>query len=69
MPRNSTASSSSGHVRIFAAATKPVPSGSARGQLGIFADMRPRERVAVLLALLGGERSIELARRDILRVN
>jgi hypothetical protein len=32
------------------------------GQLAIYAGMRPREGVEVLLALLGGQQRVELAR-------
>jgi transcription antitermination factor NusG len=45
-----------------------ITRGALQGQIAIFKDMRPRERVAVLLAFLGGERRLELARRDVLRV-
>jgi len=33
--------------------------------VAVFADMKPRQRVQVLLPLLGGEQRIELARTDI----
>ena len=33
--------------------------------LAIFADMRPRERVEILLQLLGGEQRVTLAKKDI----
>ena len=33
--------------------------------LAIFADMRPRERVEILLQLLGGEQRVTLAKNDI----
>ena len=39
--------------------------GPFSGRLAMFTDMRPRERVEVLLRLLGGERYITLAKRDI----
>jgi transcriptional antiterminator RfaH len=39
--------------------------GPFTGHLAIFAGMKPRERVEVLLALLGGERAVTLGRRDI----
>jgi transcriptional antiterminator RfaH len=35
------------------------------GQLAIFADMKPRARVEILLQILGGEQRVTLARRDI----
>ena len=39
--------------------------GPFRDHLAIFADMKPRERVEVLLQILGGEQRLELARTDI----
>ena len=33
--------------------------------LAIFADMRPRERVEILLQLLGGEQRVTLAKKDV----
>ncbi len=42
-----------------------IVSGPFENQLAIFEGMRPRERVEVLLALLGAERRIEVSRRDI----
>jgi transcriptional antiterminator RfaH len=39
--------------------------GPFSGHLAIFADMRPRERVEVLLQLLGTARRVELAKADI----
>jgi transcriptional antiterminator RfaH len=36
--------------------------GPLAGHLGLYAGMRARERVLVLLALLGGQRRVELAR-------
>ena len=41
--------------------------GALQGQLAIFQEMEPRQRVEVLLALLGAERHLVLPRRDILR--
>ena len=35
------------------------------GHLGIYADMKPRQRVEILLQLLGGEQRVTLAKRDI----
>ena len=35
------------------------------GHLAIFADMKPRERVEILLQLLGGEQRVTLANKDI----
>jgi transcriptional antiterminator RfaH len=42
-----------------------VIGGPFLGQLGIFQNTKPRDRVAILLAVLGGARTIVLARRDI----
>jgi transcription antitermination factor NusG len=39
--------------------------GPFRGHLAIYADMRPRQRVEVLLQLLGGAHRVELARDHI----
>jgi transcriptional antiterminator RfaH len=39
--------------------------GPFRDHLAIFADMKPRERVEILLQILGGEQRVELARTDI----
>ena len=39
--------------------------GPFTGHLAIFADMKPRERVEILLQILGGEQRVELARTDI----
>ena len=39
--------------------------GPFAGRLAIFADMKPYERVEVLLMLLGGERPITLAQKDV----
>jgi transcriptional antiterminator RfaH len=41
--------------------------GALRGQIAIFQDMKPKERIEVLLSILGAERQLELARRDVLR--
>jgi hypothetical protein len=38
--------------------------GPFTGHLAIFADMRPRERVEILLQLLGGERRVTVAKKD-----
>jgi len=35
------------------------------GHLAIFADMKPRQRVEILLQLLGGEQRVTLAKKDI----
>lgn len=43
--------------------------GAFAGQLGLFDGMKPHERVAVLLAILGGQRIIELPKADIVRAN
>jgi hypothetical protein len=42
--------------------------GPLAGQVGLFAGMKPRERVAVLLTLLGSTRRIELAAAAVERV-
>src|SRR5262249_50941906 len=39
--------------------------GPFRDHLAIFAHMRPRERVEILLQLLGGEQRVTLAKKDI----
>ena len=39
-----------------------VLTGPFAGHLGLYADMRPHERVLVLLALLGGEQRVELSK-------
>ena len=42
------------HVRVL--------HGPLAGQLGLYAGQRPHERVLVLLALLGGQQRVELAK-------
>jgi transcriptional antiterminator RfaH len=42
-----------------------VLAGPFAGRLAIFADMKPRERVEILLQLLGGEQRVTLAKKDI----
>jgi transcriptional antiterminator RfaH len=42
-----------------------VLAGPLQGQLGLYAGMRAHERVMILLALLGGQQRVELARQDI----
>ena len=42
-----------------------VLAGPLQGQLGLYAGQRPHERVLVLLALLGGEQRVTLAKKDI----
>jgi transcriptional antiterminator RfaH len=42
-----------------------VISGPLQGRLGLYAGMKPRERVEVLLQLFGGQQRVTLARRDI----
>ena len=42
-----------------------ILAGPFEGYLGLYAGMRPHERVLVLLALLGGEQRVELARENI----
>jgi transcriptional antiterminator RfaH len=39
--------------------------GPFTGHLAIFADMRPRQRVEILLQLLGGEQRVDLPKADI----
>ena len=39
--------------------------GPFTGHLAIFADMRPRQRVEILLQLLGGEQRVTLAKKDV----
>src|SRR5215472_4203198 len=39
--------------------------GPFRDHLAIFADMKPRQRVEILLQLLGGEQRVTLAKKDI----
>jgi transcriptional antiterminator RfaH len=39
--------------------------GPFAGHLAIFADMKPRQRVEILLQLLGGEQRVTLAKKDI----
>ena len=39
--------------------------GPFSGCLAVYADMRPRERVEILLQLLGGEQRVTLAKKDI----
>src|SRR5262249_21804116 len=39
--------------------------GPFSGHLAIFADMRPRQRVEILLQLLGGEQRVTFAKKDI----
>jgi transcriptional antiterminator RfaH len=42
-----------------------VTQGPFAGQLGLYAGMRPRERIAILLTLLGGLQRVELGRDDV----
>jgi transcriptional antiterminator RfaH len=42
-----------------------IVAGAFTGQLGLYAGMRPHERVLVLLALLGGQQRVELAKADV----
>jgi transcriptional antiterminator RfaH len=39
--------------------------GPFSGHFGLYADMRPRQRIEVLLAMLGGQTRVELARTDV----
>ena len=43
-----------------------VLAGPLQGRLGLYAGQRPHERVLVLLALLGGEQRVKLAKKDML---
>jgi transcriptional antiterminator RfaH len=45
-----------------------IARGIFAGQLAVFDGMRPHERVAVLLQLLGSERTVELAQSDVLKL-
>jgi hypothetical protein len=45
-----------------------VTHGPLNGSIAILDGMRPRERVAILLMMLGGQQRVELARHDIARV-
>ena len=45
-----------------------VRSGPLTGLHGLYAGMAPRERIFVLLRLLGGERTVELAQGDVLKL-
>jgi transcriptional antiterminator RfaH len=45
-----------------------ITAGAFQGLTGIYQGMKSRERVEVLLALLGAERRLVLAKRDILRL-
>src|SRR5262245_55532333 len=42
--------------------------GSFCGHLAIYADMKPRERVEILLQLLGGEQRVTLSKGDVAAV-
>ena len=42
-----------------------VTTGPFAGQLGIFAGMKPHQRVEVLLTLLGGQQRVSLSRETI----
>src|SRR5262249_47058449 len=42
-----------------------ILAGPFRDHLAIFADMKPRQRVEILLQLLGGEQRVTLAKNDI----
>jgi transcription antitermination factor NusG len=44
-----------------------VRHGPFANRVGLYAGMKPRERVAVLLTLLGGSRRVELADGDVER--
>lgn len=45
-----------------------VRSGPLTGPNGLYAGMAPHERILVLLHMLGGERTVELARGDVLKI-
>jgi transcriptional antiterminator RfaH len=42
-----------------------VTRGPLAGRVGLYAGMKPRERVEVLLAILGGQQRVSLARGDV----
>ena len=42
-----------------------VISGPLNGSIAIFDGMRPHQRVAILLTMLGGQQRVELPKRDI----
>jgi transcription antitermination factor NusG len=46
-----------------------VCSGPLTGLKGLYAGMAPRERIFVLLQMLGGERTVELAQGDVLKIS
>ena len=45
-----------------------IRSGPFAGLHGLYAGMAPRERIFVLLHMLGGERTVELAKGDVLKI-
>ena len=45
-----------------------IRSGPFTGLHGLYAGMAPRERIFVLLRMLGGERTVELAQGDVLKI-
>jgi transcriptional antiterminator RfaH len=45
-----------------------IRSGPFTGLHGLYAGMAPRERIFVLLRMLGGERAVELAQGDVLKL-
>ena len=45
-----------------------VCSGPMRGCFGLYAGMAPRDRVLILLQMLGGAREIELPKSDVLKI-
>jgi transcriptional antiterminator RfaH len=46
-----------------------ITRGVFAGQLAVFEGMRPNERVAVLLQLLGSQRPVAVAKGDVVKVN
>ena len=45
-----------------------IRSGPFTGLHGLYTGMAPRERIFVLLQMLGGERAVELAQSDVLKI-
>jgi hypothetical protein len=45
-----------------------VCSGPMRGCFGLYAGMAPRDRLLILLQMLGGAREIELPKSDVLKI-
>jgi hypothetical protein len=45
-----------------------IRTGPLRGLLGLYAGMGPRDRIMVLMSILGAERPIEFGVEDVIRV-